>query len=206
VRFIWVYATALMPGSWSKKGMAHEPPPNARENFIISWCGMRGIVSIAAALSLPLVLPSGAAFPHRDLIIFLTFFVIAVTLVVQGLSLPVLIRKLQVGTSRNEHEEKRRVQAVISAAALRVLDEQVGQQTSPAFWLESLRTEMTSRIALCQLPDEDGQTRDASILRLRRALIQAERKELIRLWRDNQVSDEVMHRLEETLDHLEAAL
>jgi CPA1 family monovalent cation:H+ antiporter len=206
VRFVWVYCTALLPGSWSKKGMAHEPPPNARENFIISWCGMRGIVSIAAALSLPLVLPSGAAFPHRDLIIFLTFFVIAVTLVVQGLSLPVLIRKLQVGTSRNEHEEKRRVQAAISAAALRVLEEQVGQQASPGFWLESLRTEMTSRIALCQMPDEGVQKRDESILHLRRALIQAERKELIRLWRDNQVSDEVMHRLEETLDHLEAAL
>jgi CPA1 family monovalent cation:H+ antiporter len=206
VRFVWVYSAALLPGSWSKEGMAHQLPPNARENFIISWCGMRGIVSIAAALSLPLVLPGGAVFPHRDLIVFLTFFVIAVTLVVQGLSLPVLIRKMQVGTSRNEHEEMRRVQAVISAAAVRVLDEHVGGQASPGFWLASLRTEMTSRIALCQLPDDAEQTRDASVLRLRRALIQAERKELIRLWRDNQVSDEVMHRLEETLDHLEAAL
>ena len=206
VRFVWVYAAAWLPGGWGKGGMAHEPAPNARENFIISWCGMRGIVSIAAALSLPLLLPGGAAFPQRDLIVFLTFFVIAVTLVVQGMSLPLLIRKLQVGSTWNEHEEKLRVRAAISKAALQALDQHARDHDSPGLWVESLRTEVTNRIALAVPQEDDHGAYQASIMHLRRAVIQAERKELIRLWRDNQVSDEVMHRVEEMLDHQEAHL
>jgi len=206
VRFVWVYAAALLPGVWNNKGSHQEAPPNARENFIISWCGMRGIVSIAAALSLPLVLPNGSAFPHRDLIVFLTFFVIAVTLVVQGLSLPGLIRKLQVGSTWNELEEKLRVRAAISAVALRALDQHVQHHAVSGAWVASLRAEIASRIALAVPDGEDEGEHEASTLRLRHAVIQAERKELIRLWRNNQVSDEVMHRIEETLDHQEANL
>ncbi|MBK9441423.1 MAG: Na+/H+ antiporter [Comamonadaceae bacterium] len=206
VRFVWVYAAGLLPGAWNHKGRPQQPPPNARENFIISWCGMRGIVSIAAALSLPLVLPNGSAFPHRDLIVFLTFFVIAVTLVVQGLSLPMLIRKLQVGSTWNEHEEKLRVRAAISAAALHALDQHVQQHACTGAWVASLRAEITSRIALAVPDGQDDGVHEASNLRLRHAVIQAERKELIRLWRNNQVSDDVMHRIEETLDHQEANL
>jgi len=206
VRFVWVYAAALLPGAWNKQGLAQEPPPNARENFIISWCGMRGIVSIVAALSLPLVLPNGATFPQRDLIVFLTFFVIAVTLVVQGLSLPVLIRKLQVGSTWNAHEEKLRVRAAISAAALRALEQHVLQHAATGAWIASLRAEIASRIALAVPDGQDDGANEASNLQLRHAVIQAERKELIRLWRNNQVSDEVMHRIEETLDHQEANL
>lgn len=206
VRFVWVYAAALLPGVWRKKGLPHQPPPNARENFIISWCGMRGIVSIAAALSLPLVLPDGSAFPQRDLIVFLTFFVIAVTLVVQGLSLPVLIRKLKVGSTWNEHEEKLRVRAAISAAALRALDQHVLHLASTGAWVESLRAEISSRIALAVPQGHDEGAQEASTLQLRHAVIRAERKELLRLWRNNQVSDDVMHRIEETLDHQEANL
>jgi len=206
VRFVWVYAAGLLPGAWNSKRLPHEPPPNARENFIISWCGMRGIVSIAAALSLPLVLPNGSAFPHRDLIVFLTFFVIAVTLVVQGLSLPMLIRKLQVGSTWNEHEEKLRVRAAISAAALHALDQHVQQHAATGAWVAALRAEIASRIALAVPDGQDDGVHEASNLRLRHAVIQAERKELIRLWRNNQVSDEVMHRIEETLDHQEANL
>jgi len=206
VRFVWVYAARLLPGAWNKKGRLQEPPPNARENFIISWCGMRGIVSIAAALSLPLVLPNGSAFPHRDLIVFLTFFVIAVTLVVQGLTLPMLIRKLQVGSTWNEHEEKLRVRSAISAAALRALDQHVQQHAATGAWVASLRAEIASRIALAVPDGQDDGVHEASNLRLRHAVIQAERKELIRLWRNNQVSDDVMHRIEETLDHQEANL
>lgn len=206
VRFVWVYTAALLPGGWGKRDTANAEPPNARENFIISWCGMRGIVSIAAALSLPLVLPDGSAFPHRDLIVFMTFFVITVTLVVQGLSLPVLIRKLKVGTTWNEHEEKARVHAAISAAALQALDLHVETHAPPRAWAESLRAEITNRITLAVPEGETHWRHEASIMRLRHAVIQAERKELIRLWRDNQVSDEVMHRIEEMLDHQEAHL
>ena len=107
------------------------------------------------------------------MIIFLTFFVIAVTLVGQGLSLPALIRKLKIGSDEGLRKEQQQVRATMSAAALDGLD-------------QTPRAELISR--------------------LRHAAILAERKELIRLWRDNQIGDEVMHHLEEILDYQEAHL
>jgi len=92
VRFAWVYPATFLPRILSPALRAREPAPAEGEAFIMSWCGMRGIVSLAAALALPVTLANGQPFPQRDLIIFLTFIVIAVTLVVQGLSLPPLIR------------------------------------------------------------------------------------------------------------------
>jgi hypothetical protein len=99
-----------------------------RELGIISWCGMRGIVSLAAALALPATLPGGGAFPHRDLIVFLTFFVIAVTLVGQGLTLPALIRRLKVGSDWSIEAEGQRVRAAMSAAAIAAIDDLVARE------------------------------------------------------------------------------
>jgi len=98
------------------------------------------------------------------------------------------------------------VRAAISAAALRALDQHVQQHDSSGAWVASLRAEIASRIALAVPDGQDDGVHEASNLRLRHAVIQAERKELIRLWRNNQVSDDVMHRIEETLDHQEANL
>jgi Na+/H+ antiporter len=89
VRFAWVFPVSHLP-RWLTGSLREQTPvPRKRELMIISWCGMRGIVSLAAALALPAVLPNGEPFPARDLIIFLTFFVIATTLVGQGLTLKI---------------------------------------------------------------------------------------------------------------------
>ncbi len=206
VRFVWVYPVAYLPRWLSGNLREQEPQPRKRELFIISWCGMRGIVSLAAALALPLTLPGGEAFPHRDLIIFLTFFVIATTLVGQGLSLAPLIRTLKVGSNWSLHDEQKQVRAAMSAAALAAIDARLAAEGAPSEWADQLRAEITDRIALAAPDGLELTPRAELILRLRQAAIKAERRELIRLWRENEISDEVMHHLEEILDYQEAHL
>lgn len=204
VRFAWVYVAALLPRALSGQLRAAEPRPRKRELGIISWCGMRGIVSLAAALALPATLPGGGAFPHRDLIVFLTFFVIAVTLVGQGLTLPALIRRLKVGSDWSIEAESRHVRAAMSAAAIAAIDDLVAREGAPAAWADPLRAEIRERIILAAPQGLEPNPQAALAMRLRQAAIRAERAELIRLWRDNEISDEVMHHLEEILDYQEA--
>jgi CPA1 family monovalent cation:H+ antiporter len=206
VRFVWVYLVAALPRWFSGSLREDDPDLRKRELFIVSWCGMRGLVSIAAALAIPVALPDGSPFPQRDLIIFLTFFVIAVTLVGQGLSLPVMIRRLKVGSNWSMDAEQQRVRAAISAAALATIDEQVKAEGAPDEWADQLRTEITERIMLAAPEGLEQTPRTELLARLRHAVIKAERKELIRLWRNNEISDEVMRHLEEILDFQEAHL
>lgn len=206
VRFAWVFPVAYLPRWLSGSLHEHEPEFRNHELFVVSWCGMRGIVSLAAALALPATLPDGTPFPYRDLIIFLTFFVIAMTLVGQGLSLPAFIRKLKVGSNWNIHHEQQRVRATMSSAALGAIDRIVAEEGVPGEWVDSLRAEIAERITLAT-PDDDIPSPRAELLRrLRLAAIQAERRELIRLWQNNEIGDEVMHHLEEILDYQQAQL
>jgi CPA1 family monovalent cation:H+ antiporter len=120
--------------------------------------------------------------------------------------LPALILKLRVGSDWNIHAEQQRVRAAMSAAALAAIDARMAAEGAPVEWAEQLRAEIATRISLAA-PDGLEQTPRAELMmRLRRAAIQAERGELIRLWRDNEISDEVMHHLEEILDYQEAHL
>lgn len=206
VRFIWVYPVAYLPRWLSGNLREQEPKPRKRELFIISWCGMRGIVSLAAALAIPPTLPGGEPFPHRDLIIFLTFFVIAATLVGQGLTLTPLIRRLKVGSDWSLHDEQQQVRAAMSSAALAAIDKALAEEEAPVEWADQLRTEIADRIALAAPDGLELTPRTELVKRLRHAAIQAERQELIRLWRENEIGDEVMHHLEEILDYQEAHL
>jgi len=203
---IWVYPATHLPHALSRTLRAREAPPCNREVFIIGWCGMRGIVSLAAALALPAALPNGDPFPARDLIIFLTFFVIAATLVGQGLTLAPLIRRLKVGSDWSMADEQRQVRAAMSTAAIAAIDGHVAQAKAPPEWADRLRSEIAERVAL-SAPEGLQQTpRDQLLRQLRRIAIDAERRELIRLWRENEISDEVMRHQEEILDYQEAQL
>lgn len=91
IRLLWIYAVAHIP-RWIIKERRRAISPGWKNPLIISWAGMRGVVSLATALSIPLLMNDGTAFPHRDLIIFITFVVILVTLVFQGLTLPYVIK------------------------------------------------------------------------------------------------------------------
>ena len=121
VRFAWVYSALYLPRACAPRFARARPRPPA-EFFIMGWCGMRGIVSLAAALALPVALGDGTPFPYRDLLIFFTFVIIAVTLVLQGLTLPVLIRRLRVGADWSLHDENRNARNAMSKAAIAAID------------------------------------------------------------------------------------
>lgn len=176
VRFAWVFPVAYLP-RWLS-GSLHEqaPKPRNRELAIISWCG---IVSLAAALALPATLPNGEAFPARDLIIFITFFVIAATLVGQGLTLTPLIRKLKVGADWSTAEEQQRVHAAMRAAAIAAVDAHLAQAKAPPEWADEQRMEIANRVAPGAAEGAEHTPKDALLWQLRCAVIKAERKELI---------------------------
>jgi len=201
VRFAWIYPATFVPRLLSARLRAREPAPQRGEAFIMSWCGMRGIVSLAAALALPVTIESGAPFPYRDLLIFLTFVVISATLVLQGLKLTSLIRWFKLGTDPSQHEEHMRARVALGRAAIEAINNAAANGQMPTDLVARVRAEFSDRIDAA-LPHGHHSTfafgRD-----LRLAAVRAERKELIRIWRAGEISDEVLHVLEEELDYEE---
>ena len=200
VRFLWVYPAALLPR------FAGNAPPPGGQVFIVSWCGMRGIVSLAAALALPLETHGGEGFPYRDLLIFLTFVVIFVTLVGQGLTLAPLIRRLGLGSEAGLRDEQMRARSDMGRAALEAIDGYVSRHTVDGALAARVRAEFAEKImrdtpAGPALPEEAEAARQ-----MRLAALRAERAELIRVWQSNHISDDVLHHLEEELDYQESRL
>jgi CPA1 family monovalent cation:H+ antiporter len=207
VRFAWVYPATYLPLVMRAMLGEQVAPPREGEVFIMGWCGMRGIVSLAAALALPQALQDGSAFPERDLIIFLTFVVIAVTLVLQGLTLKPLIRMLKVGRDWSLQEEQQRAQMALGKAAIAAIDAVAAKDGISNELAERIRAEFAEKITLSVpggLMLRHSGADDAR--RLRDAAVKAERQELIRLWRENQISDEVLHHIEEDLDYQESRI
>jgi len=206
VRFAWIYLATYLPLLLGERARGRRPAPPEAEVFIMSWCGMRGIVSLAAALALPHFLDNGELFPQRDLIIFLTFAVIAVTLVVQGLTLAPLIRKLKVGIDWSEHQEERHAKFALTKAAMAAIDEVAASEKIPEAIAERIRAVFAEKVKLGVAAGEVLRGVSDPARRLRDAAIRAERRELIRIWRENQISDDVLHHLEEDLDYQESRL
>ena len=120
VRILWVFMAALSPFAKKNSGKQGDTWKNV---MIVAWTGTRGIVSLATALALPLTLFNGAPFPHRSLILFLAFVVIFITLVVQGLSLPLLIKAMGVKSSHAEENEDRKLRILIASHVINFIDE-----------------------------------------------------------------------------------
>ena len=208
VRFAWVYPATYLPLMLRASRGEAVAPPLEGEVFIMGWSGMRGIVSLAAALALPVSLEDGAAaFPERDLIVFLTFFVIAVTLVLQGLTLKPLIRSLKLGKDWSFQEEHQRAKMALGKAAIAAIDAVAAKQGIPHELAERIRAEFAEKITL-SVPNGLILSHSGadSARHLRDAAVKAERQELIRIWRDNQISDEVLHHIEEDLDYQESRI
>jgi monovalent cation/hydrogen antiporter len=206
VRFVWIYPASYVRQVLFPSRSTSDQPFSEPELFIMSWCGMRGIVSLAAALALPYYIHEGVPFPHRDLIVFLTFFVIAVTLVVQGLTLGPLIRVLKVGDDWSADEELQRAKLALGKAAIAAIDTTAQQESISQEVADRIRAEFAEKITLW-FPGGGLFERGADpAKRLRRAALTAERQELIRLWRENEISDDVLHHVEEDLDYQESRL
>jgi monovalent cation/hydrogen antiporter len=166
---------------------------------------MRGAVSLAAALALPLETDAGAPFPGRDLIIFLAFAVLLGTLVVQGLTLPKVINLLDLEEDRTEEKEDTKARILAAEAALARLEELVDEDWVRPETAERLRGLYGFRRTrfLARFDSEDDgeiERQSADFQRLRRELLEAERAAVVGLRRDGRISDDVMHRVERDLD------
>jgi Na+/H+ antiporter len=210
-RFIWVYPAALLPRWLSPSLARRDPLPPWPWLFFLGFVGVRGVVSLAAALAIPLFTASGAPFPDRDLILFVTFGLIVVTLVGQGLMLPCIVRWL--GLAEHAADERRReheAEVAARAQALKVGHDRLQQfiadgQISPEA-LAILRARHEHRSV--QLPSTmaDGSDAAAVAAELRAELIDAEREFIYRLLQDGQITDEARRRIERELDLEEESL
>ena len=207
-RFVWVYSGVYLP--FLSPGVCASPARRATA-LTISWAGMRGTVTLAGALSIPLLLPDGTPFPGRDITIFLAFGVIAATLLVQGTSLERLIRRLHLreDDSRAQEEHLARTSAV--EAGLKVLRSLEAAAATPeqSAALGHVAAEYEHRLAALAA---EGETRTSARRRrraehhYRTAALEAERHTVNDLWRRGVIADEVHRPLQQLLDHEEAML
>ncbi len=211
-RFVWVFGQASVRriGRNQAREMRRPLAPWG-ETLLVAFTGMRGAVSLAAALAIPATIEGGEAFPMRDLIILLVYFVILATIVGQGLALPLLIKV--VGLDDGAEHEAREAAARVKAAkaAIARLDE-LGSEA----WVgESTATRMRGlyefriRRFNARLDDDDDgavETQSQAFQRLRREVLDAERREVVRLRDIGFISSEVQHRIERDLDLEEARL
>ncbi|TME63490.1 MAG: Na+/H+ antiporter [Chloroflexi bacterium] len=205
VRLVWVFPQALLPRLLSRRLREHDPYPGWRTVVLIGWTGMRGVVSLAAALALPEVTAEGAAFPERAFVIYLTFGVILATLVVQGLSLPLLIRGL--GLHDDGASERQEMQARLTAAqaALARLDELASQNEVSQESAQHLRKHYEAQVRSItkrfkKAEDEPGEDHATTYQQLQREALQAERSAVIGLRNRGEINDEVLRRIERELD------
>ncbi|TKT02702.1 Na+/H+ antiporter [Streptomyces lasalocidi] len=215
VRFAWVYPATFLPRLLSARIRAREENPTWRAPVVISWAGMRGVVSLAIAFSIPLTVDHGeGAFPHRNLILFLTFTTVIGTLVVQGLTLIPLIHLLKFpGRDRQaETLAEANAQAQASLAAEQHLGELLSDERNalPPPLADRLRTVLERRRnavweRLGQTNPVTGETVDDTYRRLSREMISAERAVFVRLRDGRYIDDEMLRTLLRRLDLEEAA-
>jgi CPA1 family monovalent cation:H+ antiporter len=211
VRFIWVVPSALLPRVLSKR--IRQEPFDPRNMVVFGWAGMRGVVSMAAALALPLTLPSGEAFPHRNLVIFLTFCVILSTLVLLGLTLPWIIRKLKIPPYSLAAEEYEIRTAVVSNAITHIEENLSLIQDELLHNIKSKYEVKYNRLQKTDLPSNyfgGGKTLAGNIFneftQLQLDLLSVERESLEHLHRAGKTGEEVLRKIERELDLEEARL
>ena len=210
IRLIWIYPGAAI-SYFIRRRLLHQPEemPNGRAIFIVGWTGMRGVVALAAAISLPMVLNSGEPFPERNVMLFLTFCVILVTLVLQGLTLPPLIRMLGLAglAGRNAEEDAaRRAMAEAALAYLEQTRDDTPEEFAPIY--DELITLHRRRLNVLESnesaesgsrPEDYQRWRDLS-----RHVGAIQRATVLHLRNENKINDEVMRKLERELDLTEA--
>ncbi len=212
-RFVWVYPATFLP-RLSARVRAREGDLSWKGPFVIGWAGMRGVVSLAIAFSIPLTVHGGAPFPERNLILFLTFTTVIGTLVVQGVSLPPLIRLLKFPAHDVQAETlaEANAQAQASRAAEQRLDDLLTDERNalPGPLADRLRTVLERRRnavweRLGQVNPVTGETVDDTYRRLSREMISAERDVFVRLRDGRYIDDEMLRTLLRRLDLEEAA-
>ena len=211
VRIAWVFPGAYLPLLFSKKLRRREPMPSWRNVTVIAWAGMRGVISLAAAFALPFVLDDGSAFPGRNYILFFTFAVILTTLVFQGLTLPMLIRKLGVTGDRQGDEEERSARLEANKAAIQLIEQLAADSEFSTDIAQRLRAEYDERVQQLELCGENpddcrGEVATPQFQRLQQRALDAERQTIVRLRNDRVINDDALRRIQRDLDLAEARL
>ena len=212
LRLIWVFPLAYLPLLVSPRLRQREGGMYAPRNvFIVGWAGIRGALTLAAALSIPVATSTGGGFPGRELFIIVAASVIVITLCVYGLTLPLFIRWLGVRADNAAEREERAARLAAAKAAASAIREELPRltETAEAAYAQTLIEEYERRIEHHSAQPEQRRSvearRDAE-RRLRLAALQAERAELLQLRDTDVINDEVLRLIQEELDHVESLL
>jgi len=195
-RIVWVFPASYLPRLIPAVRRV-DPNPPWQAVFVVAWSGLRGVVSLAAALALPV------AFPERNLILFLVFAIILVTLVGQGLTLPLVIKKLGVVVDDSASHDEVHARGLTTEAALARLEELRTQWPGHLELIDQLRDRYAHRARHDEMHHEDGDAAEQELLEhglIRREVIDAERQAAINLHERGVITDEVLRRLERDLD------
>jgi monovalent cation/hydrogen antiporter len=199
VRTLWIFGTVYLPQRIQGR------PDAFGCSVVLSWAGMRGVVSLAAALALPLMPPAGGPFPARESLVIVTLTVIVLTLLGQGLTLPWLIRALRLSENVGLREEEARARQRLLEAATRRLDQLYPVWPGHHPLLDQLRETYRHRSEHVERQFEqsagDGEDRELIEHReIRRTIIDSEREALQRLRAEDEVNEQVLRELERELD------
>ncbi|PLK44836.1 Na+/H+ antiporter [Emticicia sp. TH156] len=215
IRIIWIYPAAFIPRWLFRSIRENEPNPGLRNPFVIGWAGMRGVISLASALSVPLYLNNGEAFPHRNLILFITFTVILVTLVFQGLTLPLIVKWLdvkEVDHAAPEVEQEAGIKLRIMNAALKQLNEKYASELENNELLSFLRNEIENDISVTNQRLNSLECQACQVKEIEqynqvlKDLYSTQRRELYTLRKEFAYSDEEIRKQELQLDFDEAKI
>jgi hypothetical protein len=210
-RFVWAYPAIYLPRWLSPRLARRDPVPPWQWAFFLAFVGVRGVVSLAAALAIPLTTVGGAPFPYRDLILFVTFGVIVVTLIGQGLLLPGVVRWLGLGShAADEREREHTAELSARAEALNVVQNRLDQHAADGRIapevLATLRARHDYRVRGLPRSMSNGVETAAAAADLRSELIAAEREYIYQLLREGKITDEARRRIERELDLEEASI
>ncbi len=208
VRLAWVFPGSAIGRTLTRRWQPTDPPPDWREKLLTGWCGMRGLVSLVAALALPHAVASGAPFPERHLIIVLVFTFVATTLLLQGLTLAPLARWLHSRDDAAGGRAEAEARSAMAHAALAEVNRQAAGGGYPEEYVAFLRNLYSTRLNLYTPLERLGAEpeRLERITALRVAAVQAERRQLLELWRSNRIGDGLLRRLQAELDLEQARL
>jgi Na+/H+ antiporter len=201
-RIAWMFTMPYVVRALDRRPTQRERRGDWRQRMVIASSGMRGAVSLAAALALP------GNFPHRNIVLFLTFAVIFTTLVLQGLTLPALIRRLGIRDDGTDEREELLARRAATDAALATIDELAGEDWTRDETAERMRalydyrrSRLAARAGETDDADGDGyERRSRTYQKMVRRVLDAQREELVRLRDRGEISNDVMHRLERELD------
>jgi monovalent cation/hydrogen antiporter len=211
-RLVWFFTVPYLIRAIDRRPAQRARRVGARWRLVMAWSGMRGAVSLAVALALPLTTDAGGGFPKRDLIVFLTFAVIFFTLIVQGLSLPALIRRLGVNDGgAADADEEVRARLVATKAAIEQIDALAGEEWTRDETVERMlalyeyrKRRLAARAG--KIEDEGYEDRSLAYQQMVQLVLGAQREALLRMRSDGELSNQVMNRILRELDLEESRL